>query len=87
LAMTARQRPRELGLRRAGCSVRLTHRHASSVCARRRFRRPQTAMEVGGAMSSPRRRLWRTAELGRRLGVREERSRTGLYSRGRSVGS
>jgi hypothetical protein len=31
MAMTARRRPRELGLRRAGYSVRLTRRHASSV--------------------------------------------------------
>jgi hypothetical protein len=44
------------------------------------------AMEVGGAMSSPRGCQWRAAELGRRLGVRA-RQRPGMsaYSQGRSV--
>jgi hypothetical protein len=59
LAMPVRRRPRELGLRRAGCSVRPTHRRVSSVGARGRFRRAQTAMEAGGVMSSPGRRKWR----------------------------
>jgi hypothetical protein len=62
--MTARRRPRELGLRRAGRSVRPTCARVSSMCARRRFRRAQMAMEVGGAMSSPRGCQWRAAELG-----------------------
>jgi hypothetical protein len=74
-------------LRRPGCSVRPTRRRVSSMCARRRFRRAQTSMEVGGAMSSPRGCQWRAAELGRRLGMREERSGTYLYSCGRSVAS
>jgi hypothetical protein len=85
--MTAWRRPRELGLLRAGRSVRPTRTRVSSVCARRRFRRAQMAMEVGGAMSSPRGCQWRAAELGRWLGVREERSGTCLYSRGSSVAS
>jgi hypothetical protein len=63
LATTARRPPRELGLRRAGCTVRQTRRRASSVCARRWFRRAHTAMEAGGVMSSPRRCQWRAAEL------------------------
>jgi hypothetical protein len=74
-------------LRRAGCSVRPTHRRVSLMCTRRRFRHAQTTMEVGGAISSPRGCQWREAELGRRLGVHEERSGTYLYSRGRSVAS
>jgi hypothetical protein len=65
-AMTARRRPRELGLRRAGRSVRPTRTRVSLMCARRRFRRAQTAMEVGGAMSSLRGCQWRAVELGRR---------------------
>jgi hypothetical protein len=51
--VAARRRLRELGLRRAGSSVGPTRRCVSSVCARRRFRRAQIAMGVGGAMSSP----------------------------------
>jgi hypothetical protein len=85
-AMTARRRPRELGLRRAGRSVRPTRTRISSMCARRRFRRAQTAMEVGGAISSPKGCQWRAAELGRRLGVRaRQRPGRSTYSRGRSV--
>jgi hypothetical protein len=83
--MTARRRPRELGLRRAGRSVRPTRTRVSSMCARRRFTRAQTTMEVGGAMSSPRGCQWRAAELGRWLGVHKERSGRSTYSRGRSV--
>jgi hypothetical protein len=56
--------PRESGLRRASGSFRPTRGCASSVCARGGSRRSQAAMEVDGAMSSPRRHQWRTAELG-----------------------
>jgi hypothetical protein len=59
--MTAQRRPRELGLRRASRLVRPTRTRVRSMCARRRFRRAQTAMEVGGAMSSPRGCQWRAA--------------------------
>jgi hypothetical protein len=79
-------RPQELGLRRAGRSVRPIHPRVSSMHARRRFRRAQTAMEVGGAMSSPRGCQWWAAELGRRLGVRaRQRPGRSTYSRGRLV--
>jgi hypothetical protein len=61
-AMAVLQRPWELGLWRASCSVRPTRRRVSSVWARGRFWRAQTAMEAGGAMSSPRRRKWRAPE-------------------------
>jgi hypothetical protein len=75
-----------LGLRRAGRSVRPTRTRVSSMCARRRFRRAQTTMEVGGAMSSPRGCQWRVVELGRRLGVRaRQRPGRSTYSWGRSV--
>jgi hypothetical protein len=84
-AMTARRLPRALGLRRAGCSVGPTCTRVSSMCARRRFRRAQTALEVGEAMSSPRGCQWQAAELGRRLGVRQEQSGRSTYSRGRLV--
>jgi hypothetical protein len=85
-ATTARRRPRELGLWRAGHLVRPPRTRVSSMCARRRFRRAQTAMEVGGAMSSPRgganggRRSW--AAVGR---AREAEVGEATYSRGRSV--
>jgi hypothetical protein len=52
--MTALQQPRELMLRRASRSVRTTCARVSSMCTSRRFRRAQMAMEIGGAMSSPR---------------------------------
>jgi hypothetical protein len=85
--MVVRRRPRELGLRRASGSVRLTRGCASSVCARRGSRRAQAAMEVDGAMSSPRRQQWRTAELGGSVRGREAGGRGWFYTRGRSVGS
>jgi hypothetical protein len=56
------------------------------MCARRRFRRAQTAMEVGGAMSSRGGWQWWAAVLGQRLGVRARLSSgRSTYSRGRSV--
>jgi hypothetical protein len=63
-AMATRRRQRELGLRRAGRSVRPTCARVSSICARRRFRRAQKAMEMGEAMSSPGGCQWRATELG-----------------------
>jgi hypothetical protein len=83
--MAVRRRPRKLGLRRAGRWVRPTPGCASSVCARRGSRRAQAANEVDGAMSSPRRHQWRTAELGGGVRARAAGPRTGLYTRGRSV--
>jgi hypothetical protein len=69
--MVIRWRPRERGLRRASGSVRPTRGCASSMCARRGSRRAQAAMEVDGAMSSPRRHQWWTAELGGGVRARE----------------
>jgi hypothetical protein len=85
-ATVIRRRPRKLGLRRAGSLVRPIRECASSVYARRGSRRAQAAREVDGAMSSPRRRQWRTAELGGGVRARAAGPRTGLYTRGRSVG-
>jgi hypothetical protein len=84
--MAVRRRPRKLGLRRAGSLVRHTHGCASSVCARRGSGRAQAARKVDGAMSSPRRRQWRTVVLGGGVRARAAGPRTGLYTRGRSVG-
>jgi hypothetical protein len=85
--MVIRQRPRKLGLRRAGSLVRPTHGCASSVCVRRGSRRAQAAREVDGAMSSPRRHQWRTAELGGGVCARKAGGMGWFYTRGRSVGS
>jgi hypothetical protein len=77
-AMAVRRRPRKLGLRRAGSLVRPTRWCASSVCARRGPRRAQAAREVDGAMSSPRRHQWRTAEFGGGARAREAGGRAGF---------
>jgi hypothetical protein len=84
--MAVRRRPRKLGLRRAGSLVRPTRGCASSVCARRGSGRAQASMEVDGAMSSPRRRQWQMAVLGGGVRARAAGPRTGLNTRGRSVG-
>jgi hypothetical protein len=60
--MAARRRPRELGLQRAGSSVRPTRRRVSSVGARRRFRRAQTTMGGGRSNELTRSCQWRTGD-------------------------
>jgi hypothetical protein len=84
--MAVRRRPRKLGLRRAGSLIRPTRGCASSVGARRGSGHAQAAMEKDGAMSSPRRRQWRTAVLDGGVRARAAGPRTGLNTRGRSVG-
>jgi hypothetical protein len=61
-AMAARWRPRELGLQRAGSSVRPTRRRVSSVGARRRFRRAQTTMGGGRSNELTRSCQWRAGD-------------------------
>jgi hypothetical protein len=85
--MAVRQRPRKLGLRRAGSLVRPAHGCASSVCARRGSGRAQAAMGMDGAKSSPRRRQWRTAELGSGARAREARGRAGFIPAGGRLGA
>jgi hypothetical protein len=84
--MAVRRRPRKLGLRRVGSLVRPTRGCASSVGARRGSGRAQVARKVDEAMSSPRRRQWRTTVLGGGARARAAGPKTGLYTRGRSVG-
>jgi hypothetical protein len=84
--MAVRRRPRKLGLRRAGSLIRPTRGCASLVGARRESGRAQAAMEKDGAMSSPRRRQWRTTVLGGGACARAAGARIGLYTCGRSVG-
>jgi hypothetical protein len=67
--------------------VRPTRGCASSVCARRGSRRAQAAMEVDGAMSSPRRHQWRTAELGGGVRAREAGGRAGFIPAGGRLGA
>jgi hypothetical protein len=56
-------------------------------CVQRRGSgRAQASMEVYGAMSSPRRRQWQMAVLGGGVRARAAGPRTGLNTRGRSVG-
>jgi hypothetical protein len=85
-AMAVRRRPRKVGLRRVGSLVRPTREHASSVWARRGSGRAQAAREMDRAMSSQRRRQWRTAVLDGGVCARTVGPRTGLYMRGRSIG-
>jgi hypothetical protein len=84
--MAVRRRSRKLGLQRAGSLVRPTRGCASLVCARRGSGRAQAAREMDGAMSSPRWNQWRTAVLDGGVRARAAGPRTGLYTRGRSVG-
>jgi hypothetical protein len=59
----------------------------SSVCARRGPRRAQAAMEVDGAISSPRRHQWRTAELGGGARAREAGGRASFIPAGGRLGA